>query len=246
MAWIGKLFHRLFSFYCYVVIILSAVTLGLALLVVQPIDRRTRIGRWLTRLWGRTVLFFSAVRVRVMGAENIRTDEAHIFCSNHASYYDVLVLLAHLTKNFRWFARRDLFDVPVMGQAMWIIGHLPVYRDSPRASLRILMLGAKMAELGVSMLIFPEGTRSPDGRLHEFLEGGFHLAVKSGRPVVPVAVTGTFRIMSRHNLLIRPGRVRLIFGRPIPTAGLDRRDSKKLMNEVRDKILTMMETGRPA
>ncbi len=245
MAWIGKFFHRLFSYYCYVVIVFSAGVLGLMVMAAQPIDPRGRIGRFMTRLWGLTVLFFSAVPVRVMGAENYRPDEAYVFCSNHASYYDVLVLMGHLKNNFRWFARRDLFNVPVMGQAMWVVGHLPVYRDSPRASLRSLMLGVRLARDGVSMLIFPEGTRSPDGRLHQFLEGGFHLAIKSGRPVVPVVVTGTYRILPRHTLLIRPGRVRLIFGRPIPTAGLGRHDSKKLMSEVRGKMLRMMETGRP-
>jgi 1-acyl-sn-glycerol-3-phosphate acyltransferase len=245
MAWIGKFFHRLFSYYCYVVILLSAGILGLILLAAQPIDPRGKIAQLMTRLWGLTVLFFSAVRVRVLGTDNFRPDEAYIFCSNHASYYDVLVLMAHLKNKFRWFARRGLFDVPVMGQAMWVIGHLPVYRDSPVASLRSLMLGARLAKSGVSMLIFPEGTRSPDGRMHQFLEGGFHLAIKSGRPVVPVVVTGTYRILSRHNLLIRPGRVRLIFGRPIPTKGLNRGDSNKLMLQTRDRMLRMMETGRP-
>jgi 1-acyl-sn-glycerol-3-phosphate acyltransferase len=245
MAWIGKFFHRLFSYYCYVVIVLSAGFLGLVLLVVQPIDPQTKFGRWLTHLWGLTVLFFSAVRVRVLGAENYRRDEAYVFCSNHVSFYDVLVLLAHLRNNFRWFARRDLFDVPVMGEAMRVIGHLPVDRDSPRASLRSLMVGARLARNGVSMLIFPEGTRSPDGRLHEFMEGGFHLAIKSGRPVVPVVVTGTFRVLPRHSLLIRPGRVSLIIGRPIPTADLHRQDSKELMLLTRERMLEMMRTGRP-
>ncbi|MBU1739959.1 MAG: 1-acyl-sn-glycerol-3-phosphate acyltransferase [Proteobacteria bacterium] len=239
-----KFFHRLFSCYLYVVIVWLSMVFGLLALMAQPWDKRARFAQFMTRVWARAILFASLVRVGVWGEGNFRPDESYVFGSNHASFYDVLVLTGYVKRNFRWFARRDLFDVIVMGRCMWVVGHLPVYRDSPVASLRSLLAAVDLVKAGTSVVIFPEGRRSDDGRLQAFLEGGFVLAIKSGRPVVPVSISGTFKIMSRHNLLIRPGKVRLIFGEPIPTAGLRRRDAGRLMDQVRAQVQTMLETGR--
>lgn len=239
-----KFFRRLFSYYVYAVTVWMSIVLGLLALMAQPWDKRARFAQLMTRIWGRAILLFSLVPVVVRGAENVRWDETYVFCSNHTSFFDVLVLTGYLKQNFRWFARRDLFDVILMGRCMWVVGHLPVYRESPVASLRTLLAAVDVVKGGTSVVIFPEGRRSDDGRLQDFLEGAFVLAIKSGRPVVPMAVSGTFEIMSRHDLSIRPGKVRLIFGQPIPTAGLSRRDAGALMARVRAKIQSMLETGR--
>lgn len=201
----------------------------------------------MARAWAKVMLWTSLVRVQVIGAENLDPSASYVFVANHTSAYDILVLLAYLPFQFRWLAKEELFKIPFFGWAMARVGYIPINRSNPRASARSLIKAAKKIKAGASVVIFPEGTRSRDGLVHEFKKGGFTLAVRSGRPLAPVSISGTHRILPTKTLQLRSGRVRIVLGRPLPTVGLDRADQVEVMNNIREEIIFhhQPEYGRP-
>jgi 1-acyl-sn-glycerol-3-phosphate acyltransferase len=178
---------------------------------------------------------FAGVRLTLQGKQHIAPGEQYILCVNHLSYMDTPVVLGHIPLNFRFMARKQLFDVPFMGWHLQRAGHLPVDQESPREAIRTLNDAARLIrERRISVLVFPEGGRARDGQLQEFKEGAFLLAIKSGIPILPVGLWGTYEMLPMGSGVIRPGPVRMRIGAPIPTQGL--RDRGALSNQVRAAI----------
>lgn len=188
------------------------------------------------RIWARLILAASRVKVEVLGAGAMDWKGPYVFAANHASTYDILVLLAYLPIQFRWMAKQELFRIPFFGWAMHRSGYIPVNRSNPREGLLSLERAAQRIRAGTSVIIFPEGTRSRDGRIHEFKRGGFTLAVKAGSPVVPVSISGTYRVLPAPHLTLTSGPVRIVLGRPIPTEGVDRDSQLDLIQRVQQEI----------
>jgi 1-acyl-sn-glycerol-3-phosphate acyltransferase len=128
-----------------------------------------------------------------------------------------------------------------MGWHLWTAGNFPVDRSDPRktaGSLRNVVEGVRG---GKSLAVFPEGTRSPDGNLGEFKPGSFKLALRAGVPVVPITIRGTHRLLPKHSLVPRPGRVEVIIGRPISTSGMSEKDARGLMESVHRAIKSELD-----
>ena len=206
-------------------------------------DSVHRVGR----AWSRCLLALSGVRVTVTGIERIDADRSYIFMANHQSNFDIPVLLGYLPGQFRWLAKAELFRVPIFGRAMRGAGYISIDRSDRAAAFASLQQAAEKIRQGVSILIFPEGTRSLDGSLKAFKKGGFVMAIGAGVPIVPVAVRGTYDIMPKHGLLIRPRPVAVDIGEPIATQGLALDSKEALMDGVRSAIrlgLAAPEEGR--
>lgn len=189
------------------------------------------------RIWARSLLALSGVGVTVTGLERIAADRSYIFMSNHQSNFDIPVLLGHLPVQFRWLAKAELFRIPVFGRAMRGAGYISIDRSDRAAAFESLEQAAEKIRQGVSILIFPEGTRSVDGSLKSFKKGGFVLAIGAGVPIVPVTVRGTFDIMPKHALRIRPRQVTVAIGEPIATEGIAFDSKETLMDGVRNAML---------
>jgi 1-acyl-sn-glycerol-3-phosphate acyltransferase len=187
-------------------------------------------------LWARFILFGSGVRVTVRGNYHLDPSVSYIYMPNHQSDFDIPVLLAHLKSQFRWLAKAELFKIPIFGQAMRRAGYISINRKERRAAFESLKKAAEIIRNGVSVLIFPEGTRSKDGNIASFKKGGFLLAVDSGVPVVPIIIYGTREIMSKDRLLIRPGNVTVEIRKPIQTSAYTRKTKDDLMETVRQII----------
>jgi 1-acyl-sn-glycerol-3-phosphate acyltransferase len=180
------------------------------------------------------------VRVRVVGAERMDPAAAVICMSNHQSNFDIPVLLGYLPVPFRWLAKAELFKIPVFGRAMRGAGYIPIDRSDRPAAIASLRQAAAAIRGGVSVVIFPEGTRSPDGTLKPFKKGGFVMAIEAGVPIVPVALRGTFDIMPKNRLLIRPRDVTLTIGAPIATTGYGLHSKEVLMDEVGNALRRLL------
>ena len=223
-------------------IILSTFFFGLASIAVSLFDstgnRALRVGR----VWARSLLWIAGVRVTVEGLEKIDPRGKHVFCVNHLSYMDTPVVLSYIPTQFRFLAKKGLFLIPLLGTHLKQAGHIPVPLEDPRAAVRTLTQAAQGIEArSVSMLIFPEGGRSEDGRLQPFREGGAYIAIKAQVPLVPLALIGTREVLAMHSAVFHPGRrVVLRIGEPIPTAGLGLRDRKELTDLVRARIVEML------
>jgi len=181
---------------------------------------------WCARPWAAVILGVCATRVRVTGAARIPTGRAAVYVTNHQSLFDVLALVRALPGQYRIIAKKELFSIPVFGWALALAGFIKIDRADRDKAFRSLEVAARRLQRGLSVVVFAEGTRSPDGRLLPFKKGGFVLAIQSGCPIVPISLSGSRAIMPRSSLDIRPGAIDVVFGQPIETTGwtLERRD----------------------
>jgi len=192
----------------------------------------------LGRLWVRWILATFSVRVDVAGLENVPTHAPIILMSNHQSLADIAAIVSTLPPSVKWrfVAKKELVRVPVFGQALLASGHIIIDRGNRERAVASLRHAAERIRAGTSVIVFPEGTRSSDGHLRSFKSGPFHLAVEAQVPIVPVTVSGSQRITPKGELRVHPGRVKITYGRPIPTRGVAIAERKVLAARVRDAI----------
>jgi 1-acyl-sn-glycerol-3-phosphate acyltransferase len=176
------------------------------------------------------------VRVTVIGREHLPSGSSFLLMPNHQSHFDIPVLLGCLQTQFRWLAKAELFKIPIFGKAMRGCGYISIDRSNREAAFASIRQAGNAIRGKVSVLIFPEGTRSPDGRLLPFKKGGFVLAADSGVPILPIGIYGTGRILPKKRLLLDPGPVVLRIGPPVDTAGYDRETKDALMEKVHQAL----------
>ena len=204
-----------------------------------------RVHFWVAVPWAKVILLVCGIKVAVSGKENVDPEVPRVYMVNHQSYFDVFVVLACLPVDFKFLLKEELMRIPLLGPAMKRAGYIGIERDDPRKAIKSMNLAAERIRGGASVLIFPEGTRSLDGRLGSFKKGGFNLALKSGCDIVPVAISGTARIVPKGSLKIEKGNVGFVIGRPIPLAGYSRRNVAQLMDEVRASMLASKQKAGP-
>jgi 1-acyl-sn-glycerol-3-phosphate acyltransferase len=194
------------------------------------------------RVWARSLLVFAGTRVNVEGLEKLIPGASYVFASNHLSYMDTPVILAHIPADFRFMAKDGLFKIPLLGTHLTQAGHIPVPRHDPRAAVKTMTLAAESIRTrDISLLIFPEGGRSADGVLQPFKDGAAYIAIKAGVPVVPLAISGTREILAMHSATFHRGSVTLRIGDPIPTTGMTLHDRKSLTESARQGIVAMLQ-----
>ncbi len=217
-------------------------TLGFIILVVLTLFKvpEHRL-QWIPRLWARCMLWAVCCRVKVQGLENINPEETYIFACNHTSALDILALMSVLPPNFRWIAKKELFEIPVFGPAMRRAGYIPIDRSNNRAAMKSLNQAARRINQGASVVIFPEGTRSESGRLLPFKSGGLALAIRSRRPVVPVAIQGAARALPPKTLHLNPGTITITLGKPVPTQGMKLRQRDELAQRMQQEVQKLLD-----
>lgn len=192
--------------------------------------------------WAGRLLKLAGVTVTVEGLENIPKGRPCVFAGNHRSYYDIPLLLASLDKPHGILAKEELEKIPLLNRWMKLLGCVFVQRDDLRASVRALNDATAIVESGKSFVIFPEGTRykGEEGGAGEFKAGAFRIAVKTGAPVVPVAITGARALFENNGNLCHPGSVHIKVLPPIRTAGMSKAEQKQLPDAVRQAILAQL------
>lgn len=199
---------------------------------------------WFARPWARLIAATCGARVRARGLSRIPTDRPCVFMSNHQSHFDLIALLTTLPGRYAILAKRELFFIPVFGWALWLAGMIPVDRSNRERAIRSVDRAAEQVRNGRSVLLFAEGTRSPDGSLRPFKKGGFHLALKAGAPIVPVSVRGGHEILPKGSLRIRPGLLEVIVGEPIETPAYESQPLESLMKVVREALVAGLGPAR--
>jgi len=224
--------------------VVSTVIFSFGAILASLIDGTGDLSHRVARAWARSILFAAGVKVVVQNPENIDAGRSCIYMSNHQSNFDIPVLLAYLPVQFRWLAKAELFRIPVFGFAMRRVGYISIDRSDRKAAIQSLRSAADIIRGGVSVLIFPEGTRSLDGNIRPFKSGGFILAIDSGVPIVPVVVHGTWPIMPKDRLRIRPGDVVLEIEKPVQTSDYTRNRKADLLEKVRQIITEAHDRGK--
>lgn len=197
---------------------------------------------WFARVWARLSLGLAGVSVTLRGAEQLPPGPV-ILMSNHQSNFDILSLLSTLPRQIHWIAKKELFEIPIFGPSMRRGGYIPLDRGDGRKAMKSMDDAARMVREGRSVVMFPEGTRSPDGRLLPFKRGGFMLARKAGVPVVPVTINGSGRINPASRLLLHRGTIEIILHPPLPlpAAGSKAETEALLMEQVHSAIESRLE-----
>ena len=192
--------------------------------------------------WSRGILKVTGVSLSVEGLENIPKDRPCVFVANHRSYYDIPLLLAGLEKPHGILAKEELEKIPLLNRWMKLLGCVFVKRDDIRASVKALNDATAIVESGRSFVIFPEGTRykGEEGGAGEFKAGAFRIAIKTGVPVVPVAISGARGLFEGHGLRATPGDIRVRILPAIQTAGMSKAEQKQLPDAVRQTILAQL------
>lgn len=217
-------------------VIVLTIGMGLISYLCSLWDRAGKTQHRLARQWARMLLAVSFVRATVRGAERLDPDTSYVVVANHSSYMDIPALYSALPLELRFFAKKGLFSIPLLGWHLRRAGHLPVVRGDARASLKSMSEGAKlMRERGISVLLFPEGGRTETG-MRSFKEGAAYIAIKAGVPVVPVGLVNMRRVLPMNSWLLRPAEVEIQIGDPIDTSGMTLHDRGRLNEMLQERV----------
>ncbi|MFC1884408.1 lysophospholipid acyltransferase family protein [Thermodesulfobacteriota bacterium] len=191
--------------------------------------------------WARGILKVCGVKVIVTGLENVNSNMPRVYMNNHQSFFDIFALLACLPVDFKFILKQELMRIPLLGPAMKRARYISIDRENPRKAVKSMDEAAERIRNGASVVIFPEGTRSPDGHLLPLKKGGFVLALKSGCDIVPITIDGSHRIAPKGSLRINKGSFNLHIGQPIPVSGYSKKNIDELMEKVRFAIQEPMK-----
>jgi 1-acyl-sn-glycerol-3-phosphate acyltransferase len=204
--------------YSFKLLGISVVTVPAALLIILLglFDRYGKYVYGISRLWTWMILLIGGVGLKVTGLSHIDPKRQYIFIVNHQSHIDIPVLIQSLPSfQLRWIAKRELLWVPFFGWAMWAAKHITVDRSDRMDALGSFKKAHERMKGGISLVIFPEGTRSSDGNLLPFKRGGLLLAVRTQTPIVPVTISGSRAILPKGDWRLRGGQIEVTVGTPV-------------------------------
>jgi len=218
--------------------IFASIFFGSATIVAALITGNDKTAHRIASIWGRAILLVSRVQVSITGLSHIDPSRAYILMANHQSVFDIPILLGCLPLQFRWLAKAELFKIPIFGQGMRSCGYISIDRGNQASSFESIAHAARTLSQGKSILIFPEGTRTRDGKLRPFKKGGFVLAVDAGAPIVPIIIRGAFSLLPKGRLHVNaPAHIQMRILAPIATTSYSRDTKESLMERVRERML---------
>jgi 1-acyl-sn-glycerol-3-phosphate acyltransferase len=235
------IFAILNSLVCWIFIAIDTVfwgTISISSVLYSPSGR---VAHFCMRGWSKTILWFCRVRIHVEGIENVAPDRVQIFAPNHASHFDIFILSHVLPVKFGWVAKAVLFKIPFLGWHMKLNGYISIDRSNRDKAIQSLNDAAEKVKSGNRIILFPEGTRSRKNELQPFKKGLFHLCVKTGVPIVPIYIKGSYNILAPDSVLIHSGDVYVKIGREMANVGYSEDNIAPIMNDLRARLLTLQK-----
>jgi 1-acyl-sn-glycerol-3-phosphate acyltransferase len=207
-------------------------------ILLSIFDRKGKLVHFYAAVpWVKVILWACGVKVKVKGVENVDPNLPRIYMSNHRSWFDILALLSALPVDFKYMMKKELLRIPIFGIAVWRARHISIDRGNPRKALESVQKAVEKIRSGYSVLIFPEGTRSPDGNMQPFKRGGFRLALQAGCDIVPLAVLNSHNIVPKGSMRVNKGVISINIGKPISIGDYSKKDTNKLMARVREAVI---------
>jgi 1-acyl-sn-glycerol-3-phosphate acyltransferase len=219
------------------VIALITVLLALLMIVFGFIDPYGKHVYRISQLWSWLVLRVAGISIKIDGLKHIDPSQKYVFMVNHQSNIDIPVLVQTLSQfQLRWIAKKELLWVPFFGWAMWASKHITVDRSDPLDAAKSLQRAKERIAAGISVVVFPEGTRSRDGKLLRFKKGGFLLAAQTGAAIVPVTINGSGALLPAGAWRLRAGTIEVTVGESLPVEGFRPGNLRLLSEQVREII----------
>lgn len=189
------------------------------------------------RWWSKLLLKVCRIRVKIEGADSIQPGQRYVYIANHSSLFDIPILIASVPDNIRIMYKKELEKIPVFGWCLRLGPYIAVVREKSRSASETLAQVVESLRDGSSVLVFPEGTRSPDGAVGEFKRGAFSIALQSGKPLMPVSICGSAGILPARTRKLRGGDVTVVLGEPVVNGRtLNRAEEKHLVQSVQTTI----------
>ena len=211
--------HPLFSIYQWIVayplIALATILVATATVILSPVFPNNKLSYNPARWWGRLICRLCFVGGKVHGLDKLNPQQSYIFALNHQSFFDVFVVYSQLPFIFKWMMKAELRNIPFVGKACVSAGHIFIDRTNPATILKSMEKAKLQLRDGVSLVIFPEGTRTYTGELGKFKRGAFQLATQLSLPIVPVTLRGSFERMPRNSVNVTPGLIEMFIHEPI-------------------------------
>lgn len=234
------IFYRIYQILFMLPVLLTATIITALITTIGSILFGGRWwGYWPAHCWAKLFCILSFVRVTVKGRENISKGTSYVFVANHQGAYDIFAIYGYLGHNFKWMMKKALERIPLVGYSCRRAGHIYVDNRTPAAIRQTMADAERQLAGGMSVVVFPEGSRTLDGKVHTFRRGAYTLAVEFGLPVVPLTIDGAYKVMPRTALLPRPGHITLTIHRPIE-APSDGHEMKSLIETSRQAILSAL------
>lgn len=228
--------YQLYKYFIFYPLLgLSTVSLGL-LSIIFAVTLNQRTASIPGKIWARFNSFITPMFVRVTGEDNIDKDSSYVIVANHQSQYDIFAIYGWLPVDFKWVMKIELRGIPVLGYSCYRIGHIFIDRSNPQAAIESIIKARERIRKGTSIVFFPEGHRSSDGRLLEFKKGAFVFALETGFPVLPVTIKGTGNILPSNSTALFPGKAELIIHEPVPVNGYNKENIDELIIKARESI----------
>lgn len=234
------IFYRIYQIFIMLPVLLTATIIAAILTSIGSILFGGRWwGYWPAHIWARLFCIMSLVKVTVTGRENISKGTSYVFVANHQGAYDIFSIYGYLNHNFKWMMKKGLESIPLVGYSCRKAGHIYVDNCTPAAIRQTMQDAERQLARGMSVVVFPEGARTLDGKVHAFRRGAYTLAVEFGLPVVPITIDGAYKVMPRTAWLPRPGHIKLTIHQPIE-ASADGHDLKSLIDQSREQIISAL------
>jgi 1-acyl-sn-glycerol-3-phosphate acyltransferase len=223
---------------------LITVVCGSVSLLVSLLEKSGRLQHRIARTWARGVVWGTGCRITVRGMENLHSQNAAVYASNHTSYMDTPVIFASLPFQFRILAKKELWPIAFIGWYLDRSGQIPIDTANPHATLSSLAVGVRALRGGMPLFVFPEGGRTETGELKPFLSGASYLAIRSQVPLVPIALSGVYDLLPIHTRHLFPGELTVSVGAPIETKGMTVRQTEELNARLRAAIEELLHPER--
>ena len=211
--------HPLFSIYQWIVayplIAVATILVATATVILSPVFPNNKLSYNPARWWGRIICRLCFVPVKVHGLDKLDSQQSYIFALNHQSFFDVFVVYSQLPFIFKWMMKAELRNIPFVGKACVSAGHIFIDRTNPATILKSMEKAKLQLRDGVSLVIFPEGTRTYSGELGKFKRGAFQLATQLSLPIVPVTLRGSFERMPRNSVNVTRGPIEMFIHEPV-------------------------------
>lgn len=234
----------IYNIYTYLIatplFIINSIVNGSLLALVGLMGDRKYFSYWIPRFWAWFTCFVYLLPVKVVGREHLDSKQTYVFLPNHQGYFDIFLVYAYLGHNFKWMMKDYLRNIPFIGYACARSGHVYV-GDSRESITRAILESKENLSKGISMAIFPEGTRTHDGKMGEFKRGAFMLAGQLERPVVPITINGSFHVFNRNATIVSHHALELIIHAPLSVDYQKQIGTKAVMKEVFDTINADLE-----
>jgi 1-acyl-sn-glycerol-3-phosphate acyltransferase len=223
--------------------LMATLILCIPVIIAALLSRTGNLAFSLSKIWAYIMLAVSFVRTEIKNKEKILKGQSYVIISNHQSQYDILALVTTLGIQFRWFAKKEVLKIPIFGYALYASRNIFLDRSNTARAIESINKGMERLPHDASVMVFAEGTRSADGRIQEFKKGGFMAAIIRRIPILPVTVNGSRRILPKGDLVVKPGKIQIVIGDSIDTAGYTTDTVQELIDKTRRVIMANFDPG---